>query len=230
MQARYYDPILGRFYGNDPVGFQAGTGHSFNRYAYVANNPYVYNDPNGEWLNFAIGGALGALEDIAFQGIMMALGAQDEFSYSSVAMSTGLGVATSGVSAYAQGGRLAMAAGKLGKKILGKGDDVTKTAEARAARDVLSESAAKLSNNKRPATVTAGYNTKTGEVAARACGGGKCAEDHVVDALGGNKANVRFTEAVRPRTGEQVPVCTRCEGNFGREPFPSGTTRFKSDQ
>jgi len=117
---------LGRFYGNDPVGFQAGTGHSFNRYAYVANNPYAYNDPNGEWLNFAIGGALGALEDIAFQGIMMALGAQDEFSYSSVAMSTGLGVATSGVSAYAQGGRLAMAAGKLGKKILGKGDDVAK--------------------------------------------------------------------------------------------------------
>ena len=126
MQARYYDPILGRFYGNDPVGFQAGTGHSFNRYAYVANNPYAYNDPNGEWLNFAIGGALGALEDIAFQGIMMALGAQDEFSYSSVAMSTGLAVATSGVSAYAQGGRLAMAAGKLGKKILGKGDDVAK--------------------------------------------------------------------------------------------------------
>jgi len=43
-------------------------------------------------------------------------------------MSTGLGVATSGVSAYAQGGRLAMAAGKLGKKILGKGDDVAKKA------------------------------------------------------------------------------------------------------
>jgi len=42
-------------------------------------------------------------------------------------MSTGLGVATSGVSAYAQGGRLAMAAGKLGKKILGKGDDVAKS-------------------------------------------------------------------------------------------------------
>jgi hypothetical protein len=43
-------------------------------------------------------------------------------------MSTGLGVATSGVSAYAQGGRLAMAAGKLGKKILGNGDDVAKSA------------------------------------------------------------------------------------------------------
>ena len=102
--------------------------------------------------------------------------------------------------------------------------------EARVARDALSSSASKLSNSKRPATVTAGVNTKTGEVAARACGGGKCAEDHVVDALGGNKANVRFTEAVRPRTGEQVPVCTRCEGNFGRGAFPEKTTKFQSDQ
>jgi hypothetical protein len=48
---------------------------------------------------------------------------------------------------------------------------VAKTAEARAARDALAESASKLSNSKRPATVTAGYNTKTGEVAARACRG-----------------------------------------------------------
>lgn len=109
-------------------------------------------------------------------------------------------------------------------------EDAPKIAEARAARDALSESVAKLSNSKRPATVTAGYNTKTGEVAARACGSRRCAEEHVVDALGGNKANVKFTEAVRPRTGEQVPVCVKCEGSFGREPFPRGTTRFKSDE
>jgi hypothetical protein len=49
-------------------------------------------------------------------------------------MSTGLGVATSGVSAYAQGGRLAMAAGKLGKKILGKGDDVAKSVNPNSIR------------------------------------------------------------------------------------------------
>ncbi|MEQ3657365.1 MAG: RHS repeat-associated core domain-containing protein [Glaciecola sp.] len=45
MQARYYDPVIGRFYSNDPVGFRAV--HSFNRYAYVNNNPYSYNDPTG---------------------------------------------------------------------------------------------------------------------------------------------------------------------------------------
>ena len=47
MQARYYDPVLGRFYGNDPVGY-TGEVDTFNRYSYVANNPYRYIDPTGE--------------------------------------------------------------------------------------------------------------------------------------------------------------------------------------
>jgi len=47
MQARYYDPVLGRFYGNDPVGF-TGEVDTFNRYSYVANNPYKYVDPDGQ--------------------------------------------------------------------------------------------------------------------------------------------------------------------------------------
>jgi RHS repeat-associated protein len=45
MQARYYDPVVGRFYSNDPVGFK-GT-HNFNRYTYGNNNPYKYIDPDG---------------------------------------------------------------------------------------------------------------------------------------------------------------------------------------
>jgi uncharacterized protein RhaS with RHS repeats len=45
MQARYYDPVIGRFYSNDPVGFS--NVHNFNRYAYANNNPYKYVDPDG---------------------------------------------------------------------------------------------------------------------------------------------------------------------------------------
>lgn len=45
MQARYYDPVIGRLYSNDPVGFRGI--HTFNRYSYVANNPYKYIDPSG---------------------------------------------------------------------------------------------------------------------------------------------------------------------------------------
>jgi len=100
-------------------------------------------------------------------------------------------------------------------------------AEARAARDSLSAELAPL-KGKAPATVTGGYNTRTGEVAARACGAGKCAETHVVEALGGNKVDVGLTEAVRPRTGLEVPVCPRCEATYGRRAFPPGT-KFKSD-
>jgi RHS repeat-associated protein len=48
MQQRYYDPVIGRFYSNDPVGFTASNPMMFNRYAYGNNNPYKYTDPTGE--------------------------------------------------------------------------------------------------------------------------------------------------------------------------------------
>jgi RHS repeat-associated protein len=46
MQARYYDPVIGRFYSNDPIGFY--NIHNFNRYAYAYNNSYKYIDPDGK--------------------------------------------------------------------------------------------------------------------------------------------------------------------------------------
>ena len=60
MQARYYDPVIGRFYSNDPVDalghMQRGNriAHGFNRYAYANNNPYKYTDPDGEFVFLAI--------------------------------------------------------------------------------------------------------------------------------------------------------------------------------
>ncbi|WP_241971794.1 RHS repeat-associated core domain-containing protein [Aliidiomarina sanyensis] len=47
MQARYYDPVIGRFYSNDPVGFTPSNPMMFNRYAYANNNPYKFVDPDG---------------------------------------------------------------------------------------------------------------------------------------------------------------------------------------
>jgi len=46
MQARYYDPTIGRFYGVDPAPFS--NVQNFNRFAYANNNPYKYTDPNGK--------------------------------------------------------------------------------------------------------------------------------------------------------------------------------------
>jgi len=56
MQARYYDPVIGRFYSNDPVDVMghANKGllvHGFNRYSYANNNPYKYIDPDGRETN-----------------------------------------------------------------------------------------------------------------------------------------------------------------------------------
>lgn len=53
MQARYYDPALGRFLSADPVGFAEGGPAYFNRYAYVANDPVNLVDFTGKAPNKA---------------------------------------------------------------------------------------------------------------------------------------------------------------------------------
>jgi RHS repeat-associated protein len=47
MQARYYNPVTGRFLANDPVGFSPTRPDMFNRYAYAGNDPVNNWDPDG---------------------------------------------------------------------------------------------------------------------------------------------------------------------------------------
>jgi RHS repeat-associated protein len=48
MQARYYDPEMGRFLSVDPVSaYETEDWRHFNRYAYAYNNPMTFNDPDG---------------------------------------------------------------------------------------------------------------------------------------------------------------------------------------
>jgi RHS repeat-associated protein len=46
-RARYYDPALGRFLSEDPIGFAAG----LHFYAYVGNNPVNFRDPLGLFMD-----------------------------------------------------------------------------------------------------------------------------------------------------------------------------------
>ncbi len=47
MNGRVYDPLLGRFISADPYVTRTSDGQSFNRYAYVLNNPLAFTDPSG---------------------------------------------------------------------------------------------------------------------------------------------------------------------------------------
>ena len=47
MNARIYDPAIGRFMSPDDIIPDAFNGQSYNRYSYVDNNPLSYTDPTG---------------------------------------------------------------------------------------------------------------------------------------------------------------------------------------
>lgn len=87
-----------------------------------------------------------------------------------------------------------------------------------AERDILAASLQPM-GGRAPATVTAGRDA-AGNVVAKACAGGKCAENHVADALPGTVT--KFTTATRPRSGREVPICSNCQALYGRDHFPSG--------
>ena len=48
MNARLYDPVLGRFLSPDPIVQVPDFTQAYNGYAYAMNNPLSYKDPNGE--------------------------------------------------------------------------------------------------------------------------------------------------------------------------------------
>jgi RHS repeat-associated protein len=59
MNARLYDPVVGRFLSPDPYVQMPDFSQSFNRYSYCLNNPFKYTDPSGEKLwHWLLGAAL----------------------------------------------------------------------------------------------------------------------------------------------------------------------------
>ena len=54
MNARLYDPTIGRFLSPDPFVQMPDFSQNFNRYAYCLNNPLCYVDENGEFLEWIL--------------------------------------------------------------------------------------------------------------------------------------------------------------------------------
>lgn len=54
MNARLYDPAVGRFLSSDPYVQMPESTQGFNRYSYCINNPLRYNDPDGKFFLFTL--------------------------------------------------------------------------------------------------------------------------------------------------------------------------------
>ncbi|GIU52351.1 hypothetical protein TUM4438_44870 [Shewanella sairae] len=112
MQARYYDPLIGRFYSNDPVDYlghmqRGNLVHGFGRYTYANNNPYKYVDPDGEFgiIGALIGGGIDATIQIG-NNMKNGKGFGDavmNVDLGSVAVSAALGSVTGGATTLLKG-------------------------------------------------------------------------------------------------------------------------------
>ncbi len=104
MNARLYDPVLGRFLSADTVVSGPGNMQNFNRYSYVNNNPLIYTDPTGHFI-FTIGAAMliGALVGGISAGI------QSNWDFSAVMVGAFVG-AVAGAAGFGAGGMAANSA------------------------------------------------------------------------------------------------------------------------
>lgn len=67
MNARLYDPALGRFLSPDPYVQFPDFSQSYNRYSYALNNPMLYVDENGEFLHVLFCAGLGGLGNLIWK-------------------------------------------------------------------------------------------------------------------------------------------------------------------
>ena len=76
MNGRIYDPTLGRFLQADPFIQAPSNSQSYNRYAYVLNNPLSYTDPSGYFFKRLFKGIKKYWRQIVSIGMMFIPGMQ----------------------------------------------------------------------------------------------------------------------------------------------------------
>ena len=132
MNARLYDPILGRFLSPDPYVQLPDNLQGFNRYTYGMNNPLCYVDKNGEfwWLVAAavVGGIINVAtnwnnidnfwQGLGYFGVGAAAGA---LGYATGGAVTGV---LEGLAGVAGGATIGMVAGATSGFVLGGGNAI----------------------------------------------------------------------------------------------------------
>ena len=87
-----------------------------------------------------------------------------------------------------------------------------------------------IPNSKKPAVVIGASSNGTATMGSSSPGpNGCCAEVDAAKKLGGNPKDITFTKPIRPRTGQEIPVCSSCQELFDRIQFPKGTI-FEGDK
>jgi RHS repeat-associated protein len=179
MQARFYDPLVGRFLSTDSVHFIDNNPFTFNRYAYANNNPYKYTDPNGEFAFMVpIGGALigmgaSVAVQLAANNYQLSAVSWTQVGISAAAGALGGGgaiVASSAQTARGAVGAMATAGGGIGavsevasNTAAGKSSTTAGVVRATLTNSVLSFAGARITNAARSARESA---TGTERVAA----------------------------------------------------------------
>ena len=112
--ARFYDPVLGRWFNVDPAAQFA------NPYLYCVNNPVMYIDPDGEFVPMLLVGALfGGVFNFAIHGADFTWKGLAHFGVGALAGAAGAGVGA--------GVNVAMAGGTFGAGFMGTAAGVSST-------------------------------------------------------------------------------------------------------
>ena len=113
MNARLYDPILGRFLSPDPYVQMPYMSQNFNRYTYAMNNPLCYVDEDGESIVAVIGIIVGAYVGGALANNGELNPVKWNYRSASTYLGIGFGALTGGVVGYgiAVPGSIAFAGG-----------------------------------------------------------------------------------------------------------------------
>ena len=108
MNARLYDPVLGRFLSADPYVQIEDFTQNYNRYSYCLNNPLIYRDENGKFIHLIIGAAIGGIFNWVANGCHFNLKGLASFGIGALggAVAAGFG---SGIGALVGGGSFSAA-------------------------------------------------------------------------------------------------------------------------
>jgi len=115
MNGRVYDPLTSMFFSPDPYVQAPDSWLNYNRYGYCLNNPLIYTDPLGEFIQIIVGAVIVGVINVgikAYQGKINSFG-DGIMAFGIGAVAGAVGVATGGAAFVSMGGAAGGAGGFL---------------------------------------------------------------------------------------------------------------------